>query len=119
MKVNGVVTTSSPGPMPAASSARWRAVVPEFIATACGTPHQRRELALEGLHLRAERVGARVEHAPERGLELAPEHLVLRSQVDEGNHAGVSLRGKQWGRWWRRLDSNQRPRAYETLALTS
>jgi len=32
--VKGLVITSSPGPMPWASSARWRPVVPEDVATA-------------------------------------------------------------------------------------
>ena len=50
----------------------------------------RRELALEGHHLGPERVGAAVEHAPEGGLELAPERVVLGPQVDEGNHGAVS-----------------------------
>ena len=38
MKVYGVVTTSSPGPTPAASSARDRAVVPLLQPTAWATP---------------------------------------------------------------------------------
>ena len=38
MKVNETVSTSSPGPMPLARRARCSAVVPELVATACGTP---------------------------------------------------------------------------------
>jgi hypothetical protein len=37
-KVSGVVTTSSPGPIPAASIDRCSAAVQEFTAMACGTP---------------------------------------------------------------------------------
>jgi hypothetical protein len=36
--VNGTVTTSSPAPMPAASSARCSALVPELTATASAAP---------------------------------------------------------------------------------
>ena len=37
-KVNGTVTTSSPGPTPAASSARWSALDPLLTPMACPTP---------------------------------------------------------------------------------
>src|ERR1039457_6083277 len=37
-KVNGVVITSSPGPIPAASNARCNALVPEFTPTASAAP---------------------------------------------------------------------------------
>ncbi len=36
--VSGVVTTSSPGPTPDASSDRWSAAVQELTATACCAP---------------------------------------------------------------------------------
>jgi hypothetical protein len=38
VNVKETVMTSSPGPIPAASSARWIAVVPELTATACLAP---------------------------------------------------------------------------------
>ena len=37
-KVSGVVITSSPGPTPAAISARWSAAVQELTAMACFAP---------------------------------------------------------------------------------
>jgi len=37
-KLNGVVTTSSPAPMPSARSAITNASVPEFTPTACRAP---------------------------------------------------------------------------------
>src|SRR5476649_189207 len=37
--VNGTVITSSPGPTPAASNARWSAAVPELTATPWSAPH--------------------------------------------------------------------------------
>ena len=37
-KVSGVVTASSPGPMPAANAAACSAAVPLLTATACGAP---------------------------------------------------------------------------------
>ena len=49
-KVKDGTITSSPGPIPSASSERWSAEVPELTATQCaaGTGG---ELLLEGLHL--------------------------------------------------------------------
>jgi len=41
MKVKGLVITSSPGPMPWASRARWRAVVPDEVAIAWRVPVRR------------------------------------------------------------------------------
>src|SRR4051794_35269345 len=38
INVKGVVITSSPGPMPLAMRATWRAVVPLLVAIACFTP---------------------------------------------------------------------------------
>ena len=37
-KVSGVVTTSSPGPIPLAIMARWSAAVHDATATACSAP---------------------------------------------------------------------------------
>src|SRR5438270_2785764 len=41
MNVNGLVMTSSPGPTPCASRARWRAVVPDDVAMAWRVPVMR------------------------------------------------------------------------------
>src|SRR5262245_21435837 len=50
--VRGVVITSSPGPMPSATSARWRPEVAEFTANAYGartySPNSRSNLAVFG-----------------------------------------------------------------------
>ena len=56
------VTTSSPGPTPAASSARCRAVVQFETAQAWGAPTKRRELGLERGDLRPLRQPAALHH---------------------------------------------------------
>ena len=47
--------TSSPGPIPSASTARWSAAVPDETATACSRPQARAISASNSLDLRAHR----------------------------------------------------------------
>ena len=61
--------TSSPSPIPSASTARWSAAVPFETATACSTPHACRDELLELLHLRAHRQRTRLEDLA-NGLQL-------------------------------------------------
>src|SRR5207245_2192898 len=93
-KVNGLVITSSPGPMPFAINARCSAVVPELVATACLTPicdraSPRGDCSLDRtdvevkrviVHVNEDRLGSNVEHGVCRRHEgeWTRDHLVAR-----------------------------------------
>ena len=87
--VNGTVITSSPGPIPAASSARCSALVPEFTAIASLAAAVAGELPLERRDLVAEHELPAVEHAADRRLDLGPDALELLAQVDQRNHSAT------------------------------
>ena len=80
-----VVTTSSPAPMPSARSARCSASVPFADGDGVARPERRGELALERLDLGPEDEPAGVEHARDRGVDLAAQRGDVRAEVDEGN----------------------------------
>ncbi len=86
MKVNGTVMTSSPGPTPAASSARCSALVPLLTPMPCGRLTVGGELLLEGRHLAAERELAALQHGEDGRIDLGLDGAVLRLQIDERNH---------------------------------
>ena len=84
--------TSSPGPMPAASRARCRALVPDvdahrFLGAAIGC-----EFLLERRNLAAQRKLAAVENALNGGVNLGFNAGVLRFQINERNHWNLPLR---------------------------
>ncbi len=83
--------TSSPGPMPAASSARCSALVPVFTAMPWLRLRVGRELLLETGDLAAQRELAAVQHALDGRVDFALDRRVLRLQIDEGNHAAFLL----------------------------
>ena len=80
-----VVTTSSPGP----TAARAQREVDRVGAVAhrdrVARAQRLRQLALEGLALRAEDEPARVEHAPDGAVELAAQRRHVGLEVDEGD----------------------------------
>ena len=91
--VNGTVITSSPGPTPAARSARCSALVPLLTPSRCCGAAVGRELALEGRHLAAERELARLQHAarwPARPPSLIARYCAFRST--NGNHVDLPWR---------------------------
>ena len=78
--------TSSPAPIPIASSESTSASVPLATPIACGSVEVGGGLALERLDLGAEDEAARLEDLGETLLELRDEWRVLRLDVDERNH---------------------------------
>ncbi len=88
--VNGTVMTSSPGPTPAASSARCSALVPVLTPMPCVGLAVGGELLLERRHFAAERELAAVQDALDRGVDFVLDRRVLGLQVDERNHDAFS-----------------------------
>ena len=95
-KVYGTVITSSPGPIPAARSAKWRALVPEFKRNALGRGAIGREFLLEGGHFGAENELGSLEDSGDGGVNLRLDALILRFQVEEGNLHGGICHSKPW-----------------------
>src|SRR3989304_5226769 len=77
-KVNGTVITSAPGPMPAASRARCRALVPAFNATPPRGPLHRAAAVGKG-------GGARLKnfHPPQARLPVCDDRLLVLDAPDE------------------------------------
>ena len=84
-KVNGVVITASPGPMPSAISASNRASLPEATPTACSQPRYAAICAFELTHRRAENELLRFGHFVDGPAHLRRELSVLSAQVDDRN----------------------------------
>ena len=82
-KVNGVVTTSSPGFTSSASSAISSASVPEATATQCLAPVQAASRSSSSFDFRPHDVLAVVEHALDARVDALAQRGVLRLQVDE------------------------------------
>ena len=78
--------TSSPAPIPIASSESTRASVPLATPIVCGNAEIRSGLLLEGLDLGPEDESTRLEHLGETVLELGDQRRVLRLDVDKRNH---------------------------------
>jgi hypothetical protein len=85
-KVNGTVITSSPAPMPAASSARCSALVPEFTPIASAVPAVGGELALEGRDLLPEDELRAVEHTQDARVDFRFDRTVLTAEICVRNH---------------------------------
>ena len=90
-KVSGVVTTSSPGPIPRAAYAVCSAAVPEVTLTAPGVAGQLREPLLEATHPRPGRQPVTAEHLDD-GLDVA----VVDRLAAVGEHAQTSVSRSFW-----------------------
>ena len=80
-KLNGVVMTASPGPMPAAARASQRASVPEEQPMAWATPSCA-AAALEFSYRLTEDKLLRLQYMPESSQQFLMERLVLALQVE-------------------------------------
>ena len=83
MKVLTGTMTSSPGPTPAACSARRTASVPVLTPAQCSAPQNAANAASNSAQLRPHRVGGAREHRLEDLRELVVQLAPLRAQVDE------------------------------------
>ena len=93
MKVCAGTITSSPGPMPAASSETVSAAVPDATPTQCSDSAELRELALEGLYLAPEHEPPVLEHAFEGPAQLVGERQMIAAEVHEGDRRDKRLEG--------------------------
>ena len=87
-KVYAGTITSSPGPIPSASSARWMAAVPDETATASAVPTALASRTLERLDVRPHRQLAAREHRRDRR-ELVLADVGPREPEPLAVHAGV------------------------------
>ena len=77
-KSKRTVMTSSPGPIPAASRARCKALVPEFNAMHSPAPQYSREFFFECRHLGAEDELTAFQHPRDGGINFRLDALILR-----------------------------------------
>ncbi len=91
--VNGVVMTSSPGPMPSSSIATCSAEVPLLKPTQCSAPTISGKILLKLRHVRAEAEGAVVERARDGGIEVLADAADLRRQIEIGNRVHLVTSG--------------------------
>ena len=119
-KVNGTVITSSPGPMPAASSARCSALVPVLTPMPCAALAVRGELLLERRHFAAERELAAVEHALDGRVDLALDGLrtAPSDRRTESRVRSCALRDRR-SRRCARIELRRRPRSARTTRRPS
>ncbi len=85
--VNGVVMTSSPGPMSSARSARCSASVPEFRPTPCEPPTYAATSPSSAFTFGPLMNVAAFEHAVHRAQHLLAQRLVLFLEVQNRDHA--------------------------------